>query len=67
MFQTLARNRQVAYRYVLMVIAIIVCLSMGHTWLISAWLMFAIAQQSRRISELALTDALTGAYNRRHL
>ncbi len=47
--------------------AIIVCLSMAHTWLISAWLMYAVSQQSRKLSELAVTDPLTGAYNRRRL
>ncbi len=47
--------------------AIIVCLSMAHTWLISAWLMYAVSQQSRRLNELAVTDPLTGCFNRRHL
>ena len=47
--------------------AIIVCMSMVHTWLISAWMMFAVSEQSRRLSELAITDSLTGAFNRRHL
>lgn len=47
--------------------AVIVCLSMAHTWLISAWLMYAVSAQSRQLSELAGTDPLTGALNRRRM
>ena len=47
--------------------AIIVSLSMAHTWLISAWLMYAVSEQSRQLSEMAITDPLTGAFNRRRL
>jgi diguanylate cyclase (GGDEF)-like protein len=47
--------------------SIIICLSMAHTWLISAWLMYAVSEQSRKLSELAHTDPLTGAFNRRQL
>jgi diguanylate cyclase (GGDEF)-like protein len=47
--------------------AVIVCLSMAHTWLISAWLMYTASEQSRELSALAVTDPLTGAFNRRHL
>jgi len=46
--------------------AAIICLSMAHTWLVSAWLMYAVNQQSSRLKDMALTDALTGAFNRRY-
>jgi diguanylate cyclase (GGDEF)-like protein len=46
--------------------AIIICLSMAHTWLVSAWLMYAVNLQSSRLKDMALTDALTGAFNRRY-
>lgn len=41
--------------------------SMGLTWLVSAWLVFAMTEQSRRLKGMAITDALTGAFNRRYL
>jgi len=41
--------------------------SMGLTWLVSAWLVFAMTEQSRRLRGMAITDALTGAFNRRYL
>jgi diguanylate cyclase (GGDEF)-like protein len=41
--------------------------SMGLTWLVSAWLVFAMNEQSRRLKDLAITDSLTGAFNRRYL
>jgi diguanylate cyclase (GGDEF)-like protein len=47
--------------------AVVVCLSMAHTWMISAWLMYAVSQHSEQLNQLAITDPLTGAYNRRHL
>ncbi|MFT6286818.1 MAG: diguanylate cyclase (GGDEF)-like protein [Alcanivorax sp.] len=46
--------------------AIIIFISMAHTWLISAWLMFAVSRHSRQLKDMALTDPLTGAYNRRY-
>jgi diguanylate cyclase (GGDEF)-like protein len=47
--------------------ALIIGSSMGLTWLISAWLVFAVTEQSRRLRDMAVTDPLTGAYNRRFL
>ena len=46
--------------------AAIICLSMAHTWLVSAWLMYAVNAHSSRLRDMALTDALTGAFNRRY-
>ena len=45
--------------------AIIIGLSMALTWIISAWLIYAVTSQSRRLRTMADTDPLTGAYNRR--
>jgi diguanylate cyclase (GGDEF)-like protein len=42
-------------------------ISMGLTWLVSAWLVFAMTEQSRRLRGMAITDSLTGAFNRRYL
>ncbi|MEH6635975.1 MAG: GGDEF domain-containing protein [Halioglobus sp.] len=47
--------------------ATVIGMSMGLTWLVSAWLVFAVTEQSRRLKDMAITDALTGAYNRRYL
>ena len=47
--------------------AIVLSSSMAITWLVSAWLVFAVTEQSRRLRDMAVTDPLTGAYNRRYL
>ena len=47
--------------------AIVLSFSMAVTWLVSAWLVFAVTEQSRRLRDMAITDPLTGAYNRRYL
>jgi diguanylate cyclase (GGDEF)-like protein len=47
-------------------LALVICLSMVLTWLVSAWLVFAVSEQSRRLKGMAITDSLTGAYNRRY-
>ncbi|MEM1111980.1 MAG: GGDEF domain-containing protein [Pseudomonadota bacterium] len=48
------------------IIALILCLSLALTWLVSSWLVYAVSLQSRRLREIAVTDPLTGAYNRRY-
>ena len=47
--------------------AFMLSFSMMVTWLVSAWLVFAVTEQSRRLKDMAITDPLTGAYNRRYL
>ncbi len=47
--------------------SVAVGISMGLTWLVSAWLVFAMTEQSRRLRGMAITDSLTGAFNRRYL
>lgn len=41
--------------------------SMALCWIASAWMVFALTEQSRRLKDLAITDSLTGAFNRRYL
>lgn len=47
--------------------SVIIGLSLGLTWLVSAWLVYAVTEQSKRLKDMAVKDALTGAYNRRYL
>jgi diguanylate cyclase (GGDEF)-like protein len=47
--------------------AVVIGFSLGLTWLVSAWLVFAVTEQSRRLRDMAITDPLTGVYNRRYL
>jgi diguanylate cyclase (GGDEF)-like protein len=47
-------------------VALVITISMGQTWLVSAGLMYAITKQTRRLTDLANVDSLTGAYNRRY-
>jgi len=47
--------------------AVMLGFSMMVTWLVSAWLVFAVTEQSRRLKDMAITDPLTGVYNRRYL
>ena len=47
--------------------AVSIGISMVLTWLISAWLVFAMTEQSHRLKGMAITDSLTGAFNRRYL
>ncbi len=47
--------------------AAVLSFSMATTWLVSAWLVFSVTEQSRRLRDMAVTDPLTGAYNRRYL
>tara|TARA_R110002124_G_scaffold55646_6_gene157547 strand:- start:6352 stop:7539 length:1188 start_codon:yes stop_codon:yes gene_type:complete len=42
-------------------------ISMVLTWLVSAWLVYAMTEQSLRLKGMAITDSLTGAFNRRYL
>lgn len=41
-------------------------LGLGLTWLISYWQIFVLDEQARRLKGMAITDALTGIYNRRY-
>ena len=42
-------------------------ISMVLTWLVSAWLVYAMTEQTRRLKGMAITDSLTGAFNRRYM
>lgn len=46
--------------------AVVIIISMAHTWFISAALMYAVVQQSSHLKGIANTDQLTCAFNRRY-
>ena len=46
--------------------AMVICLSLLMTWLCSCWFSYIFIRQSEKLKKLSITDALTGAYNRRH-
>jgi diguanylate cyclase (GGDEF)-like protein len=48
------------------VMATVISISMVLTWLVSTWLVFAVSEQTRRLKGMAITDPLTGAFNRRY-
>ncbi len=45
----------------------VLTLSLGLAWLVSAWLVFSLTKQAKHLRTMAVTDPLTGAYNRRYL
>jgi len=47
--------------------AVMISLSMAHTWLISGGMMYAATEHNRRLNLLVSIDPLTGVQNRRHL
>tara|TARA_R110000823_G_scaffold125385_3_gene252015 strand:+ start:3714 stop:4853 length:1140 start_codon:yes stop_codon:yes gene_type:complete len=47
--------------------AFVIPFSLGLAWLVSTWLAFSLTQQAKRLRDMAITDPLTGAYNRRYL
>ncbi|MCR9105410.1 MAG: GGDEF domain-containing protein [Gammaproteobacteria bacterium] len=49
------------------VTSLIVMLSLAVSWLVSAWMMFAVREQAKRLTGMAITDPLTGAHNRRYM
>ncbi len=47
--------------------AVVIGISLGLTFTVSALLVFAVNEQSDQLRGMAITDPLTGAYNRRYL
>jgi hypothetical protein len=44
--------------------SIVIGMSMGLTWLVSAWLVFAMTQQSRHLKDMAVTGIWRYSYTR---
>ena len=47
--------------------AFVMLVSAVLTWVVSTWQVYAMTEQSRRLKDMAITDSLTGAFNRRYL
>ncbi len=46
---------------------LLVGFALGLCWFISNWLVYVLAVQTKRLRDIAVTDPLTGAYNRRYM
>jgi len=50
-----------------LITSLVAAFSLALCWLISTWLVFALTEQAKRLRGMAITDPLTGAYNRRYM
>lgn len=57
----------VVFTYYDLTTTVTIGISMSLTWLVSAWLVYAMTEHSRRFRGMAITDSLTGAFNRRYM